>query len=113
MYEVTGKLMDAGKSKGRQHLIPVYSRGITGKESEYRVAAGTDGTMSGTDEDSRTYVRICNPVGSGLFRVKRDLDGDGCGVTITTVGDDDLIGLIKALKFAARVLEEEAQEIDD
>lgn len=114
MYEVKEEILTAtSKKTDRTHLIPFYSREVFDGDSVYKVSAGTSGTMAGDDDDSRTIIEICNPVGHGLFRIRKDEDGDGCGVSITAIGDDDLRCLIKALKFATRVLEEEAFEIDD
>jgi hypothetical protein len=114
MYEVKEEFLSATNNKtGNKHLIPFFSREVMGDNAFYKVSAGTDGTIDGEDEDTRTIIKICNPVGTGLFKVSKDSDGDGCGVSITAIGDDDLRCLIKALKFATKVLEEEALEIDD
>ena len=114
MYEVKEDILTATNEKtNRMHLIPLYSREVMDGDSLYKVSAGTSGTMEGDDDDARTIIELCNPVGHGLFRIREDKDGDGCGVSITAIGDDDLRCLIKALKFAAKVLEEEAFEIDD
>lgn len=114
MYEVKEDILTATNEKtNHMHLIPLYSREVMDGDSLYKVSAGTSGTMEGDDDDARTIIEICNPVGHGLFRIREDKDGDGCGVSITAIGDDDLRCLIKALKFAAKVLEEEAFEIDD
>lgn len=114
MYEVSEDILNATSNKtGRTHLIPLYGREVIEGESLYKVSAGTSGTMEGDDDDTRTIINICNPIGHGLFRARKDDDGDGCGVSITAVGDDDLRCLIKALKFAVKVLEEEAYEVDD
>lgn len=113
MYEVKEDILTAtSKTTDRTHLIPLYSREVVDGDSLYKVSAGTSGTMDGED-DTRTIIEICNPVGLGLFRLHKDEDGDGCGVSITAIGDDDLRCLIKALKFATKVLEEEALEIND
>ena len=114
MYEVSEDILNATSNKtGRTHLIPLYSREVIEGESLYKVSAGTSGTMEGDDDDTRTIIELCNPVGYGLFRLHKDEDGDGYGVSITAIGDDDLRCLIKALKFATKVLEEEAYEVDD
>ena len=114
MYEVKEEVLTAYNEKtNRNHLIPFFTREVMDGDSFYKVSAGTDGTIDGEDEDTRTIIEICNPVGTGLFRVKKDSDGDGCGVSITAIGDDDLRCLIKALEFITKVLEEEASEIDD
>lgn len=113
MYEVKENIIEANSKAGWKHLIPVFRREVMDGFSTYEVAAGTDGTIDGDDDDSRTYINICNAIGSGLFKVHNDTDGDGCGVTITAVGDDELRALIKTLKFVTKVLEEEAHEIDD
>lgn len=114
MYEVKEDILTAtSKKTDRTHLIPIYSREVMDGDSLYTVSAGTSGTIDGEDDDTRTILEICNPVGYGLFRLHKDEDGDGYGVSITAIGDDDLRCLIKALKFAAKVLEEEALEIND
>lgn len=114
MYEVTQDILEVtSKKTGEKHLVPIYSRAVDDGGSLYKVTAGTDGTMDGDSEDTRTIIDICNPIGFGLFKAVKDADGNGCGVEITAVGDDDLRALIKALKFATKVLEEEAEEIDD
>ncbi|MDD6706997.1 hypothetical protein [Eubacterium pyruvativorans] len=114
MYEVKEDILTVTSEKtDRTHLIPLYSREVMDGDSFYKVFAGTSGTIDGEDDDTRTMIEIFNPVGYGLFRIHKDEDGEGYGVSITAIGDDDLRCLIKALKFATKVLEEEALEIND
>jgi hypothetical protein len=114
MYEVKEDILTAhNKKTDREHLIPLFTREVVVGDSFYKVSAGTDGTIDGEDADTRTIIKICNPVGTGLFRVSKDSEGEGCGVTLTAIGDDDLRCLIKVMEFITKVLEEEASEIDD
>lgn len=106
MYEVTN-----GVRKVNGVEIETWKREIT-DANILSVEAGTNGYQGGdTGHGSRTYIRIQNEGGTDIgARVLLDSLGYVDGVEIVLGGDAELSTMIEALKFAAHVLEEGAQE---
>lgn len=79
------------------------------------VEVGTNGYKGGdTGHGSRTYLRFEANCGSDInvTRIAANRNSDG-GFIIELGGDAELFNLLKGLKFAVKVLEEQVNEVFD
>lgn len=92
--------------------IVTYAREITMANSIV-VEAGTNGYMGGdSGHGSRTYLRIEDMGGTDMRARPLGRYADE-GFELVLEGDCELTTMITALKFAARVLEEQAEGVDE
>jgi len=93
--------------EGINNGVPTFSRVIT-SANILEVEAGTTGYKGGDGgHGCTTYFRIADLGGTGWDIETRE-DGCGCkSLEVTLYGDCELKTVIKALKFIARVLDEE------
>ncbi|MBQ9030125.1 MAG: hypothetical protein IJV41_02390 [Oscillospiraceae bacterium] len=78
------------------------------------VEAGTTGFCGGgRKEGGRAYLRIQNEGADFFARVLENDDKRPEGVVLAVCGDNEIVALIKALDFAAQVLRDQVEEIND
>ena len=93
--------------------VTTFARDIIGLNT-LMVEAGTNGYKGGdSGHGSRTYLRITDGGGTDIsFKSVVRVCGDE-GFEVSLGGDSELKTFIKALKFAVKVLEDQANKVDD
>ena len=109
MYEVIEKR----KTLPDGTEISTYTRDVI-SANILEVEAGTTGYMGGdSGHGGRTYFRIKDQCSTGM-EVRTVVDRHGCrGFEVFLGGDCELETMIRALKFIAKVLEDESKEVYD
>lgn len=107
--------------KEKQKVLPdgtrltTFTREVTSANT-LEVEVGTNGFKGGSAEHgSRTYLRITDLGNTDMFvkTSRRPYSNNTCEVEFFLGGDCELETIIRALKFAVKVLEEESAEVMD
>lgn len=106
--------------KEKQRVLPdgtritTFSREVASANA-IEVEVGTTGFKGGNaDHGSRTYICIRDLGGTDMFvKRSRGENGNTAEFEMFLGGDCELETMLRALKFAVKVLEEESQEVID
>ncbi len=96
-------------------VFRTYERDAREGKAAFEVLAGTTGLCGNeaTSESVALIQAINVSAGCGIRVLKDPDEGHAIGFTAITFGDDGILALLKALKFALKVLEDEVHGIDD
>lgn len=108
MYEVK-----SGLKKINDVVVETFVRKVSEPETSLNVEVGTTGYKGTPTRKSggRTYIRLGCGTGDFCFEPVTDSLGTVTGIEIAACGDAGLDGLMKALKFASRVLDDQRRGI--
>jgi len=110
MYAIT-----AGETRINGQRVETFEREVVKDRAQLNVIAGTTGYKGRNHRDAgcRVYVGLDCVCGDFNFSPVTDGRGRMTGVEIAGCGDDSLTALVRALKFAVRVLDEQRLEFGD
>ena len=95
--------------------VETFEREVTCGDTELLVTAGTNGYKGSGCRiaGGRTYLNLLCTGGDFYFCPFKDENGIFKGITIACCGDDALNAVVKALDFAAEVIDDQRCEVDD
>lgn len=95
-------------------MVETFEREVTDSGTSLFVQAGTTGYKgTGRDGGGRTYLCIGCLHGDFYFKELTDNSGNAVAIDIACCGDDGMNALMKALKFACQVIEEQCHGTND
>lgn len=103
-----------GRIKINDTMVSTYERAVLEKDTALHVIAGTTGYKGSNKREAggRTFLKIECFCGDFYFNPIKEDDGRVTGIEIACCGDDALEAVVKALGFAAQVIDEERFEVN-
>lgn len=112
MFRIDTKVTNIEKENKE---ILCFSREIPTDETCFCATAGTTGNMyhDDTKRNALSYFSIENLRSNNILSIDTGISATNKKFSICVKGESEIRGIIKALKFIIKVLEEELDHVDD